>query len=128
MGLTALEWSATRGALDKETSSNALRGSFLSHRSQFIRAKHSDQFKALQIVIHTRNPLRWARIGHERQQAINKSALLRDKRGILILTLNQWVPGSSPGGRTKLKRNPREIEDFFMTEDGYWLGASIWVL
>ena len=62
------------------------------------------------LALATRDLLRWARIGHEREQAINKSPLLRGKRGISILTLNQWVPGSSPGGRTR-KKSDKPLND-----------------
>jgi len=93
-----------------ESSSSALRGWFLSHTSQFKRAKDSDQPRVLQIVIHTRYLLRWARIGHESKLGRQKSPSLLSKRGILILTLNQWVPGSSPGGRTR-KKSDKPLND-----------------
>ena len=40
----------------------------------------------------------WARIGHEIKKQNPDSSRLLGKRGNDKLTLNQWVPGSSPGG------------------------------
>jgi len=46
----------------------------------------------------------WARIGHEMALVMASKANLLDSKPIEQLTLNQWVPGSSPGGRTN--KNP----------------------
>ena len=44
--------------------------------------------------------LNWARIGHEQVPRRPNSPENQGNPGIGNLTLNQWVPGSSPGART----------------------------
>ena len=51
----------------------------------------------------------WARIGHEQVPGRLKSPITSAKSGMENLTLNQWVPGSSPGGRTSSLRSDNLI-------------------